>query len=561
MNDPDSFDKFMQNLRTNFNDNIAINKLGISIDKTSVLGIFLRQSFLDYAGRSSIQFAADIQQALNDYVHNRGISWISDYNTKRFLNHQAEKLETTGQCHFDPVTMNKFLNDVQKELPNLFATIEHVRYLNYFRTKEYSQALFHLHNSFDISLTEGVEMQYALLNLGIMEYKFGHIPSAILALNEALTVARLNNDDYCLQEVQYWIEACNNHQNETSFIQPEDDKYIYNLTKLAQVRQKLKNGGDFQDVIDSLNQSLCRIIENDIDDMNRSQFLTTCLAWKKYGSTILAETYLKLANGFGEDSIEDTEKTMLTEAAMLEASGDSERALSVIDNFINSYSDESELLTGWRQARARLVKLIKIKKRELDTKMEAIETDEPFIKLDSYSEDYFQWCHDQAQHLIFENELNQALELLIHVRNQMRKTRHGQLGFNLILQAMVHRAKQVPEEAVPCLKEAMEIGRRTFDTHTYYRANMMLADVYALSAPEKSMWMLERIFPRVLVMKSKYLTMELYYIYAVVLDKVSLLPDLKHKATKDVILDYIEKAEQGYYIRQARYAHILVFGG
>lgn len=45
-------------------------------------------------------------------------------------------------------------------------------------------------------------VQYALLNIGILEFKFGHIFNALSALNDALSAARSGKDDYCLQEVE-----------------------------------------------------------------------------------------------------------------------------------------------------------------------------------------------------------------------------------------------------------------------------------------------------------------------------------------------------------------------
>ncbi|GAA5803656.1 hypothetical protein HPULCUR_009139 [Helicostylum pulchrum] len=45
-------------------------------------------------------------------------------------------------------------------------------------------------------------VQYALLNIGILEYRFGHLYNALSALNDALSSARFNKDEYCLQEVQ-----------------------------------------------------------------------------------------------------------------------------------------------------------------------------------------------------------------------------------------------------------------------------------------------------------------------------------------------------------------------
>ena len=43
--------------------------------------------------------------------------------------------------------------------------------------------------------------QYALLSLGILEAKFGHSQQALAALDEALDIARENQDENCLNEV------------------------------------------------------------------------------------------------------------------------------------------------------------------------------------------------------------------------------------------------------------------------------------------------------------------------------------------------------------------------
>jgi hypothetical protein len=51
--------------------------------------------------------------------------------------------------------------------------------------------------------------------------------------------------------------------------------------------------------------------------MDRAQFLTTSLAWQRYGNNVLAKSFLDLANTSKDKSIDDIEKTIITEANMV----------------------------------------------------------------------------------------------------------------------------------------------------------------------------------------------------------------------------------------------------
>lgn len=79
--------------------------------------------------------------------------------------------------------------------------------------------------------------------------------------------------------------------------------------------------------------------------------------------------------------------------------------------------------------------------------------------------------------------------------------------------------------AVPLLEEAMQLSRRAYDTKNYYTAIIKLSEAYnRMHDPdllEKSLYMLEAIFPKVLLLKSKLLQSDLYLAYAEALDTAS----------------------------------------
>ncbi|KAL7335558.1 hypothetical protein PS15p_201011 [Mucor circinelloides] len=296
----------------------------LKLDKSSVMGLFVRKCRIEYATLPFDQLQ-HIFQAYQEYLGgaagdaefaNQDITthWISNYNVAAFLRYQAETIERTGTTNISPSVLHTYLDKFEKQVPSI-NIIRQVRYLNYTRTKEYIQSLSHLHLSIDMSLDKGVNVQYALLHLGIMEYKFGHSFNALSALNDALSAARSNKDELCLQEVQFWIEVCRKNHPFNEFSSYTDD-YLNNLKTLTRARNLLRNGEPCRYVFELLYKSLIHIIMNDIQHMDRAQFLTTSLTWLRYGNSVLAKSYLDLANTSKDKSIDDIEKTIITEANM-----------------------------------------------------------------------------------------------------------------------------------------------------------------------------------------------------------------------------------------------------
>ncbi|CAO3609398.1 unnamed protein product [Mucor hiemalis] len=522
----------------------------VILDKCSVMGLFIRKCVIEYASLPFSQLL-DIQGAFDLYIHHTSGDteflsstnkkpdlWISDYNVQEFLDHQAEKIERTGTCDIEPTILHRYLAKIEAQVPNLYNTRK-VRYLNHTRTKEYTQALSQLHLFFDMNLTKGIAIQHSLLNLGILEYKFGHSFNALSALNDALSAARSNHDKNCLQEVQYWIETCrNNHpfNSNSSYT----DNYLANMKTLTDAQNMVRNGGQTRYVFESLYKSAIRIIMSNIKGMHRAQFLTTSLAWRRYGNSVMAKSYLYLAENIGDDAIDDVEKTYMTHATYLEELGDSKNALKLISKFTANYPNESDLLLGWRQVRARILRQTN-KKRKLSLVDHQEETLD--LAIPPYSEEYFEVIHNNALRLLQNKEFEKALLILDETNDFIRKTDYtAQLGYNLILQADTHLQMHSLTTAIPLLNEAMQLSRRSYDTKNYYTAIIKLSEAYNRmhdpSLLEKSLYMLEAIFPKVLLLKSKLLHSDLYLAYAEALDTAS--------KSEQELCEYLQKAEEGY---------------
>ncbi|KAL0145843.1 hypothetical protein V8B55DRAFT_1465714 [Mucor lusitanicus] len=522
----------------------------LKLDKSSVMGLFVRKCKIEYATLPFDQ-RQDIFQAYQQFLNgvagdaefaNQDITthWISDYNVAAFLRYQAETIERTGTTNISPSVLHTYLDKFEKQIAPI-NILRQVRYLNYTRTKEYIQSLSHLHLSIDMSLDQEVKVQYALLHLGIMEYKFGHSFNALSALNDALSAARSNKDELCLQEVQFWIEVCRKNHPFNEFSSYTDD-YLNNLKTLTRARNLLRNGEPCRYVFELLYKSLIHIIMNDIQHMDRAQFLTTSLTWHRYGNSVMAKSYLDLANASNDKSIDDIEKAIITEANMLQASGSSDQAVNVLDLFTRRYQNESDFLMGWRQTKARITRQME-RKRKLN--LIEHQNDLLQITIPPDSEEYFIACHDHAYQLVLKKEFERALLILDEVHDFIRKTdRTSQLGDNLILQATIHLKLNTPSTAIPLLTHAIKVAKNSFDAKNYYSATIKLAEAYLRlnqsAVVEKAIFMLESIFPKVLIMKSKHLESDLYLTYAKALDAHSMFQ------TEHVILEYVEKAEQGF---------------
>ncbi|OBZ89709.1 Anaphase-promoting complex subunit 5 [Choanephora cucurbitarum] len=526
-------DRFQQFMKLYNDDEEGPTEGALILDKLSVFGIFIRRCRVEYENMSFKQLE-DVQRAHTQYLSGlsgdaefttgldpKAEGWVSDYNVKEFLKWQAEKIQKTGTTNIDVKSLHQWLQKIEKDVPDM-VNIGQVRYLNYTRTKEYTNSLSCLNASFDLSLVKGVEIQYALLNLGILEHKFGHQWNAISALKDAVSAARANQDEYCLQEIQFWNEIC---QNGYAFDKrmTYSDKHLSNMKTLILARNMLRDGQSHRDVLKELQKSLTTIIMKDIDFMDRPQFLITSLAWLRYGNSVIGHCYLNLTNNSDDEysSIEDIEKTAVAEARALYFSGKTDKAIQLLSDFSNRYESESDLLVGWRQAKAYMSRRRGITRTffQMDEETETSRLVPP-----SDIDEYFEAIQSLSNKLILEKEFERAECVYDGMQKYAQDTnQRSQVCNSLILKAIYYLHTDSIDSCKATLIRAMRSSRECHDAKTYYYATIKLCELYVcLNNPdllEKAVYMLESIFPKVLLMKNRLLNTDLHSVYHQALER------------------------------------------
>ncbi|KAG1344605.1 hypothetical protein G6F63_006090 [Rhizopus arrhizus] len=470
----------------------------ILFQKESVFGLFIRKAHSEFLTLPANRLH-DLFMAFSEYCSNcpkdtflfdstSRQGWISEHNISEFLRSQAEMIES-GVLH-------TFLRNVEQHASGIPYTHQ-VKYLNYARSKEHVNSVYHLHAYFNSSINKGVGVQYALLNLGILEYKFGHSTSALFAFNDALTAARQNNDEYCLQEIQYWINACRKSHAFHDY-SVFTDHYLHNMKELKYARDMICKGGPNQHIFKTLYKTSINIIMKDIENMDRVQNLTTTLAWLRCGNSVLASSYLELAKNSNDGRVEDIEKTVLVNAKMLEFAGKPQMALDLIDAFIANYSRESEMLLDWKMIRSSLLMQSNNRKRKyLDHNGLLLYTKFPID-----SEHYLDGMLRTVQDLLNVKEYEKALAIICQTETFIRKKeKESRLPDILILKASLYMHMGHNQDAIPILQEAMSQSITANDAKNYYTAVIKLSEIYiCLNMPElrqKAIAMLECIFPKV----------------------------------------------------------------
>ncbi|CAO3687615.1 unnamed protein product [Rhizopus stolonifer] len=494
----------------------------IIFQKDSVLGIYVRKCYIEFANSSSDRLY-DIFTAFSAYCSesSKGISimnmepekttsWVSEHNITTFLKAQAEMIETTGKSNIQPNALHTFLRDLEDHVSNI-PYIHQTKYLSYFQSKEHAQSLYHLHLYFTSSINKGVEIQYELLNLGILEHKFGHSLSALSAFNEALTAARKNKDVYCLHEAQYWIGICRKNQNFHGS-KPFKDDYLNNIKTLSHARSMINEGRSSQSIFEVLHKTSIDIIIKDIENMERPQHLITTLAWLRTGNNILASFYLELAKKSVDGHVEDIEKSILVDALMLKWSGHSQAALDLIDSFISNYTRESEMLLDWRIVRSNLLSKSNGRKRKYFNQQGSM----LYTLLPADSEEYLDGLYRNYQDLIDEGNFENALTSINEIYDLIQKKKKtSRLADTLILKAETYIKMGLDRDAIPILQEAMIQSEATFDAKNYYIAVVKLSENYiSINKTREAAIMLDCIFPKVLLMNNEKLESNIRRLYS-----------------------------------------------
>lgn len=202
-----------------------------------------------------------------------------------------------------------------KPLPT---SAHYVQYLDAFRDKDYEAAFDHLHRFYDYTMNSKgrTHYQYALFTLATLQAEFSFYSEAMRAVEEAITVARENKDNNCLNYILSWLysflqshpdckvpDSLSSQAQISQFLRSRADSTsfaLYSLSFQSEVEQIMATGGSLTQALEAMTKS------SYINAVSNSAFaagnlaVVSCSLWSRCGINTLANLALDSYSSFPE---------------------------------------------------------------------------------------------------------------------------------------------------------------------------------------------------------------------------------------------------------------------
>lgn len=235
---------------------------------------------------------------------------IAAENLETLLEFQISVFERYGGTLPDEIRyVLQSMIATNKPLPT---SAHYVQYLDAFRDKDYEAAFDHLHRFYDYTMNSRgrTHYQYALFTLATLQAEFGFYSEAMEAVDEAITVARENKDNHCLNYILSWLYSflqshrdCKPPASLSSLEQisqflriraKETSFSLYSLSYQSEVEQLVPSGGSLTQAFESLIKSkYINAISNSAFAAGNLSLVASGL-WMRCGSAALAHLALDL---------------------------------------------------------------------------------------------------------------------------------------------------------------------------------------------------------------------------------------------------------------------------
>lgn len=205
------------------------------LSSNAIFGTFCRAVCLSFDD----MLFEDVSRLLNELKQNSSKPVITADFARTFSNSMlSDEVKST---HETPYSIQQTCNEVWEMLPDQ-VRIHYVTFLNSMNSREFEQARESLYLYFDYAAAhlgpggerpQKVMFQYALMDLASLHEQFGHVDEALLAVNEAMTLARYNNDLDCLHKAVKMV-----HRLQAGNV-ADDELSLSSLSEMAQLKHKL----------------------------------------------------------------------------------------------------------------------------------------------------------------------------------------------------------------------------------------------------------------------------------------------------------------------------------
>ncbi|ORY94666.1 anaphase-promoting complex subunit 5-domain-containing protein [Syncephalastrum racemosum] len=573
LDSPDALFSFIEGLNSILDDGDRLleeanDSEQIIMNKTSIFGTFIRKCRIEFfkltvsqqvelykifhayasghsghAGLVSTTAPMDITPAGTDIE-----GWVSENHISAFLDSQAQTVSRSGSSDIAPHLLHEYLNFLENHAM-CPGQAHQVRFLNYLRTNEYEAAVNSLHEFFDsCNLYQETSIQhYALLNLGILEAKFGHVRAATAALKESRNRAREVQDNECLAQVSSWLRFIDRARSDDPDIfrqtlvhHPEIQEssnmiYLECLEKLAQARDMMQRGYSTTHIFDLIATSSIKSSVHNVDYILRAQHLLQAHVWKRYGRNELFSLYVDLALDVERGTVDDLEKAYILAAELHTSEGEYQQAIQVLMRFSERYPSESDVCVSWRQIMNTLT-------QKLDSRTPALES-QTMIPTNTMQplDEKTGMLRQFAEQLYRKHHINDSIFILKEQGNKLTGLRDKAHMTEILLSlAEISLGHGYYDDAVQCCEAASGYSTETGDMKGCLKTIITLCAVKLArenaSEVKQAIALLDQAIPQAYSSGSLELQSELFFVYSKAL----------YQAGDEGCMQYLDKAESGF---------------
>ncbi|KAF9958661.1 anaphase promoting complex subunit 5 [Modicella reniformis] len=291
---------------------------------------------------------------------------LSAFDMEKYLDLQTQKPSNSGLVDIPdiPDDLMAHVRNIQFRMPVLAKT-HYITCLHAQQTGDFEVAFQSLCRFFDYSMVthDRVLYQYALLNLAMLHARFSHYEQAVIALREAIEVARDHMDHVCLSYALNWLyrltgpmPGTHSEADETQALANDVGKtdgqpfhYLRSLSELATAKQM--QGESIPKALEALVKASSINLQHSLDGISGVAHLFQSRIWGAYGSPSLSSLHSQLQLQYypSEIDMNDASYGYAKTASDLALGGRFEEALRVIELAKSKFPLKTMMATPWVQ--------------------------------------------------------------------------------------------------------------------------------------------------------------------------------------------------------------------
>ncbi|EXX60944.1 anaphase promoting complex subunit 5 [Rhizophagus irregularis DAOM 197198w] len=374
--------------------------------------------------------------------------------------------------------------------------------------------------------------QYVLLNLVVLHAKFGHKEQAILAIREAIEMARENNDQECLRFALSWLYRLKSSDQTTgthvsaseqqmlesliSKAKQANFMYLQALGELGKSQRQIQQGSPPTEVFESLLRSSVLNMNCPFKTMRFQGHLLNASVWQTYGSDTLANLFTNEVINNPDPSPEDRVTAICQLADNHVSHGNYLNAFEVLAKSKVRFNGIRRAVSQWVFCFEKLMYQKSFNRDEIFN-IGAIEHQ---IRACCQDDDLFRadFEFNRALYLAKTDRPDEGVDVLHKLINQSCRigNQNQMLVANYLLKiAEIRIETEDLTSALPYVLSSLCLSERFHYQSSYFLAIIRLAQIllnFELAGRARSM--IEKIMPVILAEHSLHLQSIAQYIYA-----------------------------------------------